>query len=277
MLNNLVVLLTGGAGSFAEEFVKRTADSGLRALRLFDTNEYLLWVLKNKYKYPHLRFLLGDIRDKDRLKRAVFNVDIVIHAAALKHVDLCEYNPIETVRVNIDGSINVIDACIDAGVKKVLGISSDKAVHPVGIYGASKLTMEKLFINANVYGSTKFSCVRFGNFGGHGSILELWAQKAERGEEIEVTDLEMTRLYLNLESAVDFGLRCIDMMEGGEIFIPKMERKTLKELIEMIAPGSKYKLIGKRPGEKMHEQLYSDVEVPEEYEDYYILRERTAW
>jgi len=273
-LKGKVVLISGGAGSFGQEFVRRALREDPNIIRVFDNSEYFQWKMQEDNKDPRLRFFIGDVRDRGRLRRAMNGVDIVVHAAALKHVPLCEYNPIEAVRTNIEGSINVIDTAIDTGVDKVLAISSDKAVHPINIYGATKLVMEKLIIQANVYGvgETKLSCVRFGNFyGSRGSFIPLLYDKLDKGEEITITDKEMARYWITLDIAVDFVVKCIEMMQGGEIFIPKMPQKTLKELINDLAPDVKLKVIGKRAGEKLTELLFNEGEEPEEFESYYKI------
>lgn len=188
------------------------------------------------------------------------NVDIVVHAAALKHIDLCEYNPIETVKTNIDGTVNAIETAIDCGVDKVLFISSDKAVHPINIYGATKLVGEKLFINATMYGKVKFSCVRYGNFwGSRGSVIPLWIKQMEEGE-ITITQKEMTRFWITLDEATQFAITCIERMKGGEIFIPIMPSHTLAELAGRLAPDCKIKVIGKRKGEKLNEMILAEGE-----------------
>jgi len=199
-------------------------------------------------------------------------VDIVFHLAALKHVPICEFNPFEAVGINIVGSMNVIDAAIDNKVEKVLAISSDKAVHPINIYGATKLVMEKLFIQSTVYGKTKFSCVRMGNFSeSRGNVVSVWYDEIEKGE-ITVTDREMTRFWIGIDQAARFCIDCALMMEGGEIYIPKMPSKVLGDTIKEIAPMAKIKIIGKRSGEKLHELLFAEGEEPEEFEDYYVVR-----
>lgn len=268
------VLITGGAGSLGGEIVRAVLKRNPKSVRIFDNSEYSQWQLGYNQNDDRLRFLIGDIRDKDRLHRAMNGVDTVIHAAALKHVPLCEYNPIEAVETNINGSVNVIDTAIDNKVEKVIAISSDKAVHPINIYGATKLVMEKLFVQANVYGETKFSCIRFGNFeGSKGSLVQIIEKQLEDGDEITLTDKEMTRFWLTLESASEFTLRCIDKMEGGEIFIPKMPETYVEDVIHKLAPNAKYKIIGKRVGEKLHELLWSEAEndIIQDKGDYFLI------
>jgi len=229
--------------------------------------------MQENFNNPSLRFLIGDVRDKDRLRRAMNGVDYVIHAAALKQVPACEYNPIEAIKTNIDGTINVIEAAIDCGVDSVLGISSDKAVYPINLYGATKLAMEKLFMQANGYGNTRFSIVRPANFwGSRGSVIPLW----ESQSEITITDKEMTRYWIKLDKIAKFVIYCLRRMEGQEIFIPKMEQMTLGELAEKVKPDAKQKIVGIRAGEKMHELLMTDEEKKEcrEYDDFYIIKSK---
>jgi len=273
-MENKTILITGGCGSFGQEFTKQALKQNPEAIRIFDHSEYSLWEMQERFKDKRLRFFIGDVRDKDRLIRAMNGVDIVVHAAALKHVHLCEFNPIEAVNTNINGSINIIDAAINCNVSLVLGISSDKSVHPISLYGATKLVMEKLFIQANVYGvgNTKLSCVRYGNFeGSRGSFLTLLYKSAEEGTPIKLTHKDMSRFWMELDKVAEFAIKCIGIMKGGEVFIPKMPEKKVAELIETFAPQAKIKLIGKRKGEKLHELLFAEGEKPEDMGDYYQI------
>jgi len=236
-----------------------------------------------KFKDDRLRFFIGDVRDKDRLHRAMHNVDIVVHAAALKQVPACEYNPIEAVRTNIDGSINVIDAAIDNQINLVMAISTDKAVHPINLYGATKMTAEKLFIQGNSYSGTvgtKFSCVRYGNvIGSRGSVIPLFLEQKKKGE-ITITDESMTRFWITLEKGARFVIDCIHRMQGGEIFIPKIPSMKMTDLAETIAPEAKRKIVGIRPGEKIHEILLTDEEArhSKEFSDSYVIEpEHPFW
>jgi len=266
-----VVLITGGTGSLGEPVTRLLV--GDCVVRVLTNNEYELAEMESHFNNSNIRFLMGDIRDSDRIHRAMNGVDIVIHTAALKHVPICEYNPIEAVKTNVIGSINVIDAAIDNGVDRVIAISSDKAVHPINIYGATKLTMEKLFIQANVYGNTKFSCIRFGNFqGSRGSVLPLWYEQLERNEPITVTEQDMTRYWITLDKASEFVVRCISEMNGGEIFIPKMPEEDLMELAKVMAGEQGFRFIGKRPGEKLHEMLFAEGEEPEDCDGYFVIK-----
>ena len=273
MLKDKIILITGGCGTLGQAVTTELLEYNPKAIRLFDNSEYFHWHMKRKFTDPRLRFQIGDIRDRNRLFRAMTGVDIVIHTAALKHVDLAEYNPIEAVRTNIEGSINVIDTAIDQGVNKVLAISSDKAVHPINIYGATKLVMEKLIIQGNIYGDTQFSCARFGNFeGSRGSLVSVIEQQLEQGNEVTITDKEMTRFWITIDKASKFVVECIEIMKGGEIFIPKMSEASVTEVIRTLAPGAQYKIIGRRPGEKLHELLFNEDEVPVDCGDYFVIR-----
>ena len=256
-------LITGGTGTLGQALVKEIDGT----IRVFSRGEYEQSEMQKEF--PEVRYLIGDVRDRGRLRRALSGVDVVIHAAALKQVPTCEYNPIEAIKTNIDGSINVIETALDCRVPKVIAVSSDKAVHPINLYGATKLVMEKLFIHANVYGETKFSCVRLGNFyQSRGSFLSDIYGK----EEISVTDKEMTRFWMSVTHAAQFILDCLDRMEGGEIFVPKMPQRELMDLIDELAPEVKVKVIGKRKGEKLNEMLFAEGEEFEEHGDYYVIR-----
>ncbi len=275
-MENKIILVTGGTGSFGQEFVEHALKQNPERIRVFARGEYEHAVLQQKYKNnDRVRFLIGDVRDRDRLSRAMNNVDYVIHAAALKHVDLCEYNPIEAVKTNALGTINVVECAIENKVKKVIGISSDKAVHPVNIYGATKLVMEKVLIRANNYSKTKFSCCRFGNFfGSRGGFINTIYSQAEKGEDITVIDKEMARYFITLQEGALFAIDCLKTMEGGEIFIPKMPETKIIDVINRIAPEANWKMIDKRPGEKLHELLYSEHEKEyiQEFDDYFVIK-----
>ncbi|GAI77284.1 unnamed protein product, partial [marine sediment metagenome] len=228
------------------------------------------------YNDEKLRFFIGDVRDKNRLYRATNNVDIVIHAAALKQVPTCEYNPIEAVKTNIDGAANAIDAAIDNNVEKVMALSTDKAVHPVNLYGATKLVAEKLFVQGNSYSGgrkTIFSCVRYGNVvGSRGSVIPVFQRQKEKGI-ITITDENMTRFWITQEQAVRFIIDCIVKMKGGEIFIPKIPSMKIIDLAEVIAPECKRKVIGIRPGEKINEVLLTEEEAhhTKEFDNYFVV------
>lgn len=284
ILKNKVILLTGGSGSFGQKFTEIALNEHEpEAIRIFSRGEKKQLDMLNKFNDERLRFFIGDVRDKDRLHRAMTNVDIVVHAAALKQVPTCEYNPIEAIRTNIDGAINIIDTAIDNEVDKVMIISTDKAVHPVNLYGATKMTAEKLFIQGNSYSGkakTKFSCVRYGNvIGSRGSVIPLFLEQKKKGI-ITITDEKMTRFWIKLEDGVKFVINCIDNMKGGEIFIPKIHSMRITDLADAIAPDTKRKIIGIRPGEKIHEILLTEDESnhSKEFPDSYVIEpEHPFW
>ncbi|MHA1933097.1 MAG: polysaccharide biosynthesis protein, partial [Promethearchaeota archaeon] len=240
VLKGKVILLTGGTGSFGNKFTEiALKEHDPKVLRIFSRGEKKQLDMANKFNDGRLRFFIGNIRDKERLHRAMTDADIVIHAAALKQVPACEYNPIEAVRTNVDGAANIIDAAIDDGVERVLALSTDKAVHPVNLYGATKMTAEKLFIQGNSYAGktgTMFSCVRYGNvIGSRGSVIPLFLEQKKSGK-ITITDDKMTRFWIKLEDGVKFVLNCIGRMNGGEIFIPKIPSMRIMDLADAIAP-----------------------------------------
>jgi UDP-N-acetylglucosamine 4,6-dehydratase (inverting) len=276
--SNEVILITGGTGSFGRKFTEIVLkEYNPKVVRIFSRGELKQDNMRRLFHDdPRLRFFIGDVRDKDRLWRAMDGVNIVIHAAALKQVPACEYNPIEAIRTNIDGAINVIDTAIDRGVKKVIALSTDKAVHPVNLYGATKLVAEKLFIQANVYSGgkgTRFSVVRYGNVvGSRGSIIPVIESQKKEGV-ITLTDERMTRFWITQSQAVHFILERLQEMEGGEIFIPKIPSMRIIDLIEVLAPNCERKVIGIRPGEKIHETLLSVEEARHslEFNDYFLI------
>lgn len=272
------ILVTGGTGSFGKKFAEiLTTEYNPTSLRIFSRGELLQMEMHNAFKDHRLRFLIGDVRDKDRLNRAMNRVDIVIHAAALKQVPTCEYNPIEAVRTNIEGSVNVIEAALDNSVEKVIAISTDKAVHPVNLYGATKMVAEKLFIQANSYTGekrkTKFSVVRYGNvIGSRGSVIPLFKEQAKSGE-ITITDQQMTRFWITLDQGVRFVINSLELMQGGEIFVPKIPSMRITDLAKVTAPDAKIKDIGIRPGEKLHEVLLTEDESrhTKEFNSHFII------
>jgi len=272
-MGDKIILITGGSGSLGQAIARNALSrDDVRAVKIFSNDENQQVEMERAFPdAPRLRFLIGDVRDKERLRRAMHKVDFVIHAAALKHVSVCEFNPIEAVRTNVNGSVNVIDAAIDAGVGKVLAVSSDKAVHPINIYGATKLVMEKLFTQANVYGKGKFSCVRFGNFGGRGSVVPLIIKQSETGR-VTITDRDMVRFWIDIKAAAQFTLDCMDYMNGGEIFIPKMSEEGMMDIVRRMAPEAEIEFIGRRKGEKLSEQLFNEDERPDDKGNYYIVR-----
>jgi len=227
--------------------------------------------------HPSLRFFIGDVRDRDRLQRAFHGVDIVIHAAALKQVPACEYNPFEAIQTNVMGAKNIIDAAIDQGVKRVVALSTDKAVNPANLYGATKLCAEKLFVQGNAYAGTsgtRFSCVRYGNVvGSRGSVIPLFEEQRKNGK-ITITDARMTRFWITLEQGVQLVIKAAERMQGGEVFIPKIPSMNLMDLAEAIAAGCKVETIGIRPGEKLHEVLISEDEARNtvELDDMFVIK-----
>ena len=262
-LDGASVLITGGTGSLGKSLLEYFMNqTNVRRIAILSRDELKQLNLRNQFQYdPRLRWFLGDIRDLERLKRAFHGVDYVIHAAALKQVDTGEYNPMEFVKTNVLGSQNVIDASIDAGVKRVVALSTDKASSPINLYGATKLTADKLFIAANNYSvayGTTFSVVRYGNvMGSRGSVIPYFQQIAEQGKPLPITDLRMTRFWISIESAVKFVVDSLEMMSGGELYVPKIPSMKLVDLARAISPDSEFKEIGMRPGEKLHEEMIS--------------------
>ena len=284
IFKNKIILLTGGSGSFGNKFAEIILNEyEPDSIRIFSRGEKKQLDMKNKFNDDRLRFFIGDVRDKDRLHRAMYDVDVVVHAAALKQVPTCEYNPIEAVRTNVDGCINIIDTAIDNSIDRVMAISTDKAVHPVNLYGATKMTAEKLFIQGNTYSGfvgTKFSCVRYGNvIGSRGSVIPLFLEQKKNGI-ITITDEKMTRFWITLEQGVRFVIDCINRMKGGEIFVPKIPTMKIIGLADAIAPKAEKKIIGIRPGEKIHELLLTEDEAKHsrEFDTYFIIEpEHSFW
>jgi UDP-N-acetylglucosamine 4,6-dehydratase/5-epimerase len=269
MLNNSTILITGGTGSFGYEFTRTTLERCKpKKIIILSRDEYkqneMRKIFSDEDDNRPIRYFLGDIRDKHRLYRAFKGVDYVIHAAALKQVPALEYNPTEAVKTNVLGAENIVDAAIDTGVKKVIALSSDKAVNPINLYGATKLAAEKIFIAANAYGGgrTIFSAVRYGNvFGSRGSVTPLFLNLRERGiKEFPITDTGMTRFWITLEESVNLVMKALEHSEGGEVFVPKIPSMKITDLARAIEPDCKFKLIGIRPGEKLHETLISEDE-----------------
>jgi len=277
-LEDKTLLVTGGTGSFGNKFVEIVLkEYNPKSIRIFSRDELKQFQMRQKFNDdPRLRFFIGDVRDKNRLWRAMDGVDIVIHAAALKQVPTCEYNPIEAVNTNINGAVNVIDTAIDRSVEKVIALSTDKAAHPVNLYGATKLVAEKLFIQANAYTGgkqPKISVVRYGNVvGSRGSVIPVILNQKSNGI-VTLTDKRMTRFWITQEQAVYFIIKCIDMMHGGEIFIPKIPSMNVIDLIDVLAPECKREIIGIRPGEKIDETLLTLEEARHtvEFEDYFVI------
>ena len=277
------VLVTGGTGSFGRKFVEvLLKEYHPERLIIYSRDELKQHEMRTSgFNHLNLRYFIGDIRDLPRLQRAFKGVDIVVHAAALKQVPACEYNPMEAVKTNILGSSNVVDAALDAGVEKVLALSTDKAVNPVNLYGATKLAAEKLMVQSNAYAggtNTRFSCVRYGNVvGSRGSVVPLFLNQRDSGE-VTLTDDRMTRFWISLDQGVRFVIRCIEEMQGGEVFVPKIPSMKMVDLAHAIAPGAKIKIIGIRPGEKLHEALISEDEARTtvELDDMYVVQPAAA-
>lgn len=278
-----VVLVTGGTGSFGKKMIKILLEEYHPAkIIVYSRDELKQHEMRVAgYDHPSLRYFIGDIRDQQRLRRAFNGVDLVVHAAALKQVPACEYNPMEAIKTNILGSSNVIDAALDAGVEKVIALSTDKAVNPVNLYGATKLAAEKLFVQSNAYAggtATRFSCVRYGNVvGSRGSVVPIFIKQRQNGA-LTITDDRMTRFWISLEQGVRFTLRCSEQMFGGEVFVPKIPSTTITDLAHAIAPDAKVNIIGIRPGEKLHEVLISDDESRNtiELDDMFVVQPAEA-
>ncbi|MDB5039100.1 MAG: UDP-N-acetylglucosamine dehydratase/epimerase [Bacteriovoracaceae bacterium] len=258
------VLITGGTGSFGKAFLHYALEVlKPNVIRVFSRDELKQNELRKQFNHPSIRYFIGDVRDAERVERALRGVDIVIHAAAMKRVEACEYNPFEAVKTNIIGTQNVIDMAIDCGVEKVIALSSDKAVNPVNLYGATKLCEERIVTQSNSYvgpKKTRLACVRYGNVvGSRGSVVPLFRDQAKTGE-ITITDERMTRFWITLEQAVKFVHTCTDMMHGGEIFVPKLPSMKVTELAKVLAPQAKIKKIGIQPGEKLHEVMITEDE-----------------
>jgi UDP-N-acetylglucosamine 4,6-dehydratase/5-epimerase len=289
MLNNKTILITGGTGSFGKKFLEMILDRyNPHRIIIYSRDEYKQSVMKaeysKKYDMSKVRFFIGDVRDKDRLYRAFDHVDYVIHAAAMKQVPTCEYNPFEAIKTNIHGAQNVIDAAIDRGVKKVVALSTDKAVNPINLYGGTKLVSDKLFITANAYSKiskTKFSVVRYGNVAGsRGSIIPIFKNIIDNGgNELPITDMRMTRFWITLEQGVELVFKALAESEGGETYISKIPSFHIGDLAEAMLPGCKIKEIGIREGEKLHEVMVTkdDCRSTYEFDKHYIIYPHFEW
>lgn len=281
-MKNKTVLVTGGTGSFGKKFIKKALTLGVKKIIVFSRDELKQYEMKQEFQDDRIRFFIGDVRDKDRLYRAFDGVDIVIHAAAMKHVDACEYNPFEAVKTNINGAQNIIEAAIDRRVEKVIALSTDKACSPVNLYGATKLASDKLFVAANSYvgeKKTRFSVVRYGNVvGSRGSVVPFF-KKIKHTGCIPVTDDRMTRFWITLEQGVQFVLDNLERMQGGEIFVPKIPSMNIMDLAKAIAPECEIEIIGIRPGEKLHEAMImeDDARHTLEFDTYYVIQPELSW
>ncbi len=283
MFDNKNVLITGGTGSFGQAFARKLLlEDVCNKVIIFSRDEWKQWQMQQSdplFNHPKIRYFLGDVRDPKRLQRAFNEVHLVVHAAALKQVPAAEYNPTEFVNTNVIGGMNVIDAAIDCGVEKVIALSTDKAVNPVNLYGATKLCSDKLFVAGNAYvgmrGYPKFSVVRYGNVSGsRGSIVPLWRKMlAEGAAKLPITDKRMTRFWITLEQSVDLVCTCFRYMRGGEIFVPKIPSVKIEDLAQAVAPGVPRIYLGIREGEKLHELMVSveDARHTIEMDDYYVI------
>ncbi|OUS22386.1 UDP-N-acetylglucosamine 4,6-dehydratase (inverting) [Litorivita pollutaquae] len=278
MLTGSTILLTGGTGSFGSRFVPMTLEKyNPRRIIIYSRDEMKQWEMAKAYgDDPRIRFFIGDVRDRERLYRALDGVDYVVHAAATKIVPTAEYNPFECVKTNINGAMNVIDACIDKGVKRCVALSTDKASSPVNLYGATKLASDKLFVSGNSYSGAdkcRFSVVRYGNvMGSRGSVIPFFLTLPD-GSEVPITDPRMTRFMITLEQGVDLVWHAFDDMVGGEIYVRKIPSMVITDIAKAVKPGAAQKVIGIRPGEKLHEQMIGPEDAPHtyEYDDYFKI------
>lgn len=279
MLNGKTVLITGGTGSFGRRFTEAALKQNPKKLIVFSRDELKQSEMQSRFSekdYPNIRYFIGDVRDRDRLRRAFDGVDIIVHAAALKQVPAAEYNPFEAIKTNVLGAANVIDAAIDRGVSRVIALSTDKAASPVSLYGATKLCSDKLFVAANSYSGThetRFSIVRYGNVvGSRGSVVPLFEQRRHTGK-LPITDARMTRFWITLDRGVQFVMECLEKMRGGEIFVPKIPSMKLIELARAIGPDCDMEIIGRRPGEKLHEVMVSEDDALNtvEYDEFFAI------
>lgn len=278
MLANSSILITGGTGSFGNTFVPMTlAKFNPKRLVIFSRDEMKQWDMAMKYNHdPRVRFFIGDVRDKDRLVRALDGVDYVVHAAATKIVPTAEYNPFECVKTNINGAMNLIDACIDRGIKRIVALSTDKASNPINLYGATKLASDKLFVAGNSYAGlheTRFAVVRYGNvMGSRGSVIPFFMSLAKTGT-LPITDPRMTRFMITLEQGVELVWHAFEDMHGGEIYVKKIPSMTITDIAKAVAPHANHQIIGIRPGEKIHEQMIGAEDAPHtfEYKDHYKI------
>ncbi len=287
MLNGKTILITGGTGSFGKKFITRIfSQYEPKKVIIYSRDEYKQYLVKQQFAQykDKIRYFIGDVRDRDRLYRAFDGVDIVIHAAALKQVPAMEYNPIEAIKTNIHGAMNIIDAAIDRGVKKIVALSTDKAVNPINLYGATKLVSDKLFISSNAYVGEKdtvFSVVRYGNVvGSRGSVIPFFKKLVESGaQELPITSFDMTRFWITLDEGVDLVFEAIEKAKGGELYVSKIPSFKITDLAKAICPKCKLKEIGIREGEKVHEVMITeeDSRFTYEYDKYYIIYPHFDW
>lgn len=287
MLNNKAILITGGTGSFGNHFVEYVLDHYRpRKIVIYSRDEYKQFLMKNRFAAQDvpMQYFIGDVRDQERLRRAFQGIDYVIHAAAMKQVPACEYNPNEAIKTNINGAMNIIEAALDARVQRVVALSTDKAVNPVNLYGGTKLVSDKLFIAANSYSGlskTKFSIVRYGNVAGsRGSVIPFFLKLVEAGEtELPITDFEMTRFWISLEQGVQLVIKALAESQGGETFIAKIPSFKITDLAKAILPGCTLKEVGIREGEKLHEVMITkeDSLYTYEYDKHFIIYPHMSW
>jgi UDP-N-acetylglucosamine 4,6-dehydratase len=286
-LNDKTVLVTGGTGSFGKHFIKTVVNAYKpRRLIVFSRDELKQFEMQQEFgpeKYPFIRYFIGDVRDRDRLELAMNGVDYVVHAAALKQVTTAEYNPFECIRTNVFGAENVVSAALRRNVKRVVALSTDKAANPINLYGASKLASDKIFVAANNLAGadgTRFAVVRYGNvFGSRGSVVPFFRKLiADGAESLPITDARMTRFWITLSQGVNFVLSSMEMMRGGEIYVPKIPSTTIPQLASLVSPATPQKIIGIRPGEKLHETMIpaDDAHCTVELEDRYVILQSFA-
>lgn len=281
-LSGKTILVTGGTGSFGRKFIQTVLKQDIKKVIVFSRDELKQFEMAQEYTDPRIRFFIGDVRDKDRLYRAFDGVDVVVHAAALKHVGACEYNPFEAIKTNIHGAQNIIEAAIDKGVQRVIALSTDKAASPINLYGATKLASDKLFVAANAYvgmKDTKFSVVRYGNVvGSRGSVVPFFKKIRHTGK-LPITDERMTRFWITLDQGVQFVLDNLERMHGGEIFVPKIPSMKVIDLAKAIAPECEIEFVGIRPGEKLHEAMITEDDARHtlEFEQYYVIQPEFSW
>lgn len=276
ILDDLTVLITGGTGSFGKAFLRQALQTRVRKLIVFSRDELKQHEMQRDPAFDdaRIRYFIGDVRDRERLYRAFDGVDIVIHAAAMKQIDACSYNPAEAVKTNVIGAMNVIDAAIDSDVERVLALSTDKACEPTTLYGKSKACLEGLIREAGVYGRTRFACCRYGNvWASRGSVVPVFRKLVEAGQPLTITSAHMTRFHMRLEQAVQFVLDSLRRMQGGEVFIPKLRSYRITDLVEAFDASANVVITGVRPGEKIHESMIGTEESREarDHGDYYTL------
>ena len=287
MLNNKAILITGGTGTFGKAFTKYVLEHySPKKIIIYSRDEFKQFIMQNEFKenMDKLRFFIGDVRDRERLTRALEGVDYVIHAAALKQVPACEYNPAEAIKTNINGAQNVIDACLDTNVKKVVALSTDKSVNPINLYGGTKLVSDKLFIAANAYAGAKdinFSIVRYGNVAGsRGSVIPFFESILDNGaDKLPITDYRMTRFWISLRQGVELVIKALEEAKGGETFISKIPSFKVTDLAEAMAPGMQTEEVGIREGEKLHEIMVTteDAINTYEYDKHFIIYPQMVW